>query len=123
MDILIARRALEKEAAFQAALNATPEDITKLHDIISAQYKGMQLNENYADLSTAFHREVIKIARAPILKNLYELLGLSVQWQDFFIGTFKMYNQPLNVSHENIFKAIKKHVPFGLRRRTRPSPY
>lgn len=108
-DILIARRALEREAAYQAALNATDEDIKRLEDIIRAQYEGMEKNENYANLSTAFHREVMVIADAPILKSLYELIGLSVQWQDFFIGTFKMYNQPLNVSHEKILAAIKEH--------------
>lgn len=111
LDILIARRALEREAAYQAALNATPEDIARLEDIIRAQYLGMERNESYSDLSTGFHREIMSIARAPLLKSLYELIGLSVQWQDFFIGTFKLYNQPLNASHEKIFHAIRDHNP------------
>ena len=108
-DVLIARRALEREAAFLAAQKATADDIKKLENIIHAQYEGMERNENYANLSTAFHREVMNIAAAPILKSLYELIGLSVQWQDFFIGTFKMYNQPLNVSHEKVLGAIREH--------------
>jgi GntR family L-lactate dehydrogenase operon transcriptional regulator len=110
-DILVARRALEREAAFQAALNADPDEIAELQSIISAQYDCMRNNENYADMSNAFHRKIIEISHAPALKNLYELIGLSVQWQDFFIDTFKMYNQPLNVPHEKIFLAIKDHDP------------
>jgi len=111
LDILIARRALEREAAYQAALKATPEDIKSLEDIVKAQYMGMERNESYSDLSTGFHREIIRIARAPLLKNLYEFIGLSVQWQDFFIGTFKLYNHPLNASHEKIMLAIKERDP------------
>ena len=111
VDILTARRALEREAAYQAALKATPEDIAELEDIVRAQYSGMEKNENYADHSAAFHKTVIKMARSSILSNLYDLIGLSVQWQDFFIGTFKMYNQPVNVSHEKVLQAIKDHDP------------
>jgi len=110
-DILVARRALEREAAFQAALNADEDEIAQLSSIISIQYDHMRKNEKYADISTAFHRKIIDISHAPVLKNLYELIGLSVQWQDFFIDTFKMYNQPLNVLHEKIFLAIKDHDP------------
>lgn len=109
INILIARRALEREAAYQAALNATPQDIRRLENIVMAQYAGMEKNESYSDLSTGFHREIINIARAPLLKNLYEFIGLSVKWQDFFIGTFKLYKHPLNTSHEMILNAIKEH--------------
>ncbi len=111
LDILIARRALEREAAAQAALRATPADIRDLENIIRAQYEGMEKNEDYADLSTAFHRKILQVARSPLLQTLYEFIGLSVQWQGFFIGTFKMYNQPLNVSHEKILSAIKERDP------------
>ena len=54
---------------------------------------------------------ILKMARSSILSNLYDLIGLSVQWQDFFIGTFKMYNQPVNVSHEKVLQAIKDRDP------------
>ena len=71
----------------------------------------MEKNENYADHSAAFHKTVIKMARSSILSNLYDLIGLSVQWQDFFIGTFKMYNQPVNVSHEKSIAGDKRSRP------------
>lgn len=111
LDILIARRALEREAAYQAALKASSADIENLEGIVTAQYAGMEKNESYTDLSTGFHREIMRIARAPLLRSLYEFIGLSVQWQDFFIGTFKLYNHPLNASHEKIMLAIKDRDP------------
>lgn len=111
VDILIARRALEREAAYQAALNATEKEIDNLKKIISSQYKEMEKNKGYADLSSAFHREIVNISHIPIIGILYEFLGLTVQLQDFFIGTFKIFNEPLNVSHEKVFDAIRERNP------------
>lgn len=111
LDILVTRRALEREAAAQAAVKATPAEIEELERIVRLQYEGMEKNEDYADISTAFHKKILQIARCPLLQSLYEFIGLSVQWQHFFIGTFKMYNQPLNVSHEKILNAIKERDP------------
>lgn len=110
-DILVARRALEREAAAQAAIHATEGEIAELETIVRAQYEGMEKNEDYADLSTAFHKKILEVARCPLIKTLYEFIGLSVQWQGFFIGTFKMYNQPLNRSHEKILNAIRDRDP------------
>ena len=110
-DILTARKAIEREAAMQAALKATPEDIARLEEIIGQQYREMERKSYYADISADFHHEIIRIARMPLLKMMYEFIGLSVEWQIFFIETFRIYDTPLNVSHENILKAIKEGDP------------
>ena len=110
-DILTARKAIEREAAIQAALKATPEDIAKLEEVIEQQYREMERKSYYADISADSHREIMRIARIPLLKIMYEFIGLSVEWQIFFIETFRIYDTPLNVSHENILKAIKERAP------------
>ncbi|MDD4159755.1 MAG: FCD domain-containing protein [Synergistaceae bacterium] len=110
-DILAARRAIEREAAMHTALKATPEDIAILENIIKQQYKEMERKGYYADISVEFHREVIRIAGIPLLKILYEFIGLSVEWQNFFIETFRLSNTPLNIQHEKILAAIKKRDP------------
>ncbi len=110
-DILTARKAIEREAAMQAALKATPSDISRLEEIIEQQYREMGRKSYYADISADFHHEIIKIARMPLLRMMYEFIGLSVEWQIFFIETFKIYDTPLNVPHENILKAIKEGDP------------
>ncbi|NLX85348.1 MAG: FCD domain-containing protein [Synergistaceae bacterium] len=111
IDLLIARRALEREAAYQAALTATEKEINKLGKIISSQYEEMGKNKGYADLSSSFHQEIVNISHVPILRILYDFLGLTTQLQDFFIGTFKMFNEPLNISHEKVFEAIRNRDP------------
>ena len=111
LDILIARKAIEVEAAAQAAIRATLEDVSRLEEIIKAQYERMDRNEDYTTLSSSFHIEILRIAAVPLLQMLYEFIGLSVQWHGFFIGTFKMYNQPLNKSHEKIVDAIRARDP------------
>ncbi len=110
-DILTARKAIEREAAIQAALKATSDDIAALEEIIRQQYIEMGRKSYYADISAEFHQEIIRIARMPLLKMMYEFIGLSVEWQIFFIETFRIYDTPLNVSHENILKAIKERDP------------
>lgn len=111
LDVLIARKAIEVEAAAQAAMRATPKDVSRLEEIVKAQYEGMDKDEDYTALSSGFHSEILRIAAAPLLQTLYEFIGLSIQWHGFFIGTFKIYNQPLNKSHEKIVDAIRAKDP------------
>lgn len=111
LGILIARRSIEVEAAYRAAKNATDEDISAMDSIIQTQYTEMEKGEDYSDASASFHRAVLHAAKVPMLVTLYNFIGLSNQWQNFFIGTFKLYNTPMNVSHEEIYKAIRDRNP------------
>lgn len=110
-DIVTVRKAIEREAAMHAALKATPGDIARLEKIIEQQYREMERRSYYADISTEFHREIIRIARVPLLKIMYEFIGLSVEWHNFFIETFRISDTPLNITQEKIMEAIKKGDP------------
>ena len=110
-DILTVRKAIEREAVIQATLKAVPGDIDRLEKIIKQQYREMERKSYYADISAEFHREIIRIAKIPLLKIMYEFIGLSVEWQNFFIETFRMSDTPLNVTHEKILEAIKEGDP------------
>jgi hypothetical protein len=111
LNVLIARRAIEVEAAFRAAENATADDVEKLRAIIQRQFEEMELNRDYTEESANFHKAIIECAKVPMLSTLYNFIGLSNQWQNFFIGTFKLYNTPLNLPHVKIFEAIKAKRP------------
>lgn len=111
LGILVARRAIEVEAAYRAATRATADDIDAMDSIIKRQYVGMEQGKDYSDESASFHRAVLNAAKVPMLLTLYNFIGLSNQWQNFFIGTFKLYNTPMNVSHEEIFRAISERDP------------
>ena len=108
LGILTARRAIEVEASYRAALNATKEDIAKMDAIIRQQYLEMERDEDYSSESANFHRAVLDAAKVPLLVTLYNFIGLSNQWQHFFVGTFKLYNTPTNLPHEEILRAIEK---------------
>lgn len=111
LHILIARRAIEVEASYRAALNATTKDIMLLEQIVQKQYVGMEKGEDYSYESASFHRTVIAASKIPLLVTFYNFIGLSNQWQNFFIGTFKLYNTPMNQGHEQILDAIKNREP------------
>lgn len=110
-DILTVRKAIEREAVYRAAQNATPGDIAKLESIVENQYKEMKRRSYYADISADFHREVLRISNLPLLEIIYEFIGITVEWQNFFIETFRIFDTPLNVSHEKILDAIKEKDP------------
>lgn len=111
LGILIARKALECEAAYWAAINATEDDIREIDAIVRTQYRGMERGEDYAEESSSFHRSILRAAKVPLLETLYQFIGLSNQWQYFFIGTFKLYHTPLNLHHEEILNAIRERNP------------
>lgn len=111
LHILIVRRAIEIEASYRAAQNATEKEITLLEQIIQKQYVGMETGEDYSDESASFHRTIIAAAKIPLLVTFYNLIGLSNQWHNFFIGTFRLYNAPMNQEHERILYAIKNREP------------
>ncbi len=111
LGVLIARKAIECEAAYWAAVNATEEDIREIDAIVQMQYRGMERGEDYTEESSNFHRTVLRAAKVPLLETLYDFIGLSNQWQNFFIGTFKLYHTPLNLHHEEILNAIRARNP------------
>ncbi len=111
IDRLIARKAIEREAVYQATLNATDEELREIERIVDEQYENMRKNENYADMSARFHRAILKASRVPLLETLYDFIGISSQWQNFFVGTFKIYNTPLNISHDKILQLMKSRNP------------
>ena len=109
--VLVARRAIEVEGAFRAALNATSDEIENIGIIIKKQYEDMKSDKDYTDESTNFHTAILRASKIPMLETLYHFIGISTRWQNFFIGTFKLYNTPINLQHEMIFDAIKERNP------------
>jgi DNA-binding GntR family transcriptional regulator len=108
---LVVRKALEREAVYRATLNATDKELGEIEKIVAAQYEGMKKNEDYSELSARFHRSILRASGIPLLETMYDLIGITSNWQDFFVGTFKLYDTPVNVSHEKIVRAMKARDP------------
>ena len=108
---LVLRKALEREAAYRATLNASDRELEELEKIVEAQYEGMRKNEDYSELSAKFHRSILRASGIPLLETIYDFIGITSNWQDFFVGTFKLYDTPVNVSHEKVVQAMKERDP------------
>lgn len=108
---LVLRKALEREAVYRATLNASDSELEVLEKIVEAQYEGMKKNEDYSELSAKFHRCILKASGIPLLETIYDFIGITSNWQDFFVGTFKLYDTPVNVSHEKIVQAMRERDP------------
>ena len=108
VEVLIARRALEREAVIQATKNASEEELDELGGIIRTQYEMMERGEDYSVMSGNFHRAIIKMSHVPLLETMYNFIGMSTTWQSFFIGMFMMYDIPANLEHEKVFKAMRE---------------
>lgn len=111
VEVLIARRALEREAVIQATLNASEAELDELENIIRTQYEMMERGEDYAVMSGNFHRAIIRMSHVALLETMYNFIGMSTTWQSFFIGMFMMYDIPANLEHEKIFKAMRARDP------------
>ncbi len=111
IERLIARKALEREATYQATIKATEEELEEMEKIIQTQYDSMRKHEDYVDMSAKFHRAILKASKVPLLETLYDFIGITSKWQNFFVGTFRIYNTPLNVSHEKVLEAMKARDP------------
>jgi Transcriptional regulators len=111
-DVLIARRALEREATVQAVFKASAEDLARLEAIVRRQYDKMARGEEYTEESGGFHREILRIAHVPLLETMYDFIGLTTPWQNFFIGTMQVYKRSaINATHERILEAIAARDP------------
>ena len=111
MGVLVARRALEREAVRQATLNSSDKELDEIESIVQTQYKKMSQGEEYADASSDFHRNIFKISHVPLLETLYTFIVMSTTWQNFFIGMFNFYDIPANLAHEKILQAMKSRDP------------
>jgi GntR family L-lactate dehydrogenase operon transcriptional regulator len=111
IGVLIARRALEREAVIQATINANDDELLEIEDIIKKQYEKTQKNEDYAEISKSFHESIFRFSHVPLLETLHNFIGISTKWQRFFVGMFTTYNIPTNIDHERIFRAMKARDP------------
>ncbi|MDR1508621.1 MAG: FCD domain-containing protein, partial [Synergistaceae bacterium] len=109
--VLTARKALEREAVIQAALNATDDELNEIGNIVAMQYEMMRTGEDYAEVSSSFHRSIFRISHVPFLETVYNFIGRSTSWQRVFVGMFTMFGTPANVDHEKILDAMKDRNP------------
>lgn len=117
--VFYAREIIEGKTAAEAAINATPEDILKLQEILLDQQKAFS-NEEMEVYSTAnekFHFEIAKISRNPYLerycRHIFWRSNIYIFFFDKYYANKKLKNEEHFTPNEHlkIINAIKDGDP------------
>lgn len=73
-DVLVARRAIEAEAAALAAVNARERDLERLKGLIDEHRKVLASGESGTDQNTAFHRAIAVAGRNDVIVTALDVI-------------------------------------------------
>jgi len=110
VDVLIARRAIERELARLAAINLTPEIEREMKDIINNQ-KFLAANYSTAQQDALFHGLIAKAAGNKILETMLNIIRQDVELAPALEYIRKQVNSSIVVDHIKIMEAIIKKDP------------
>ncbi len=113
IDVLVARRAIERETARLAARVATPEEIETLRDLVSQQQEALRNRESVAPFDAAFHREIARISGNAILAAAVDLIRQDVKLGPAFEYARKKAASTLGSDHKAIIEALAAHDEDG----------
>lgn len=111
IDILIARRAIERETARFAALRATAEDIRAFKDILSLQEKQIRAGSDISGIDTLFHNLIARTSRNIVLEAAVDLIRQETDLAPAFAGIRKHMQNRSVQDHIRIYEAIASHLP------------
>jgi GntR family transcriptional repressor for pyruvate dehydrogenase complex len=116
IGLIEARSAIEPFLAEQAARRATPDNLKRMKECLERMKAGIGKMPPYLEAEVAFHDEITRAARSPILQAILESL------RDLLLeGRKKITSDqtgPNNLGfHTRIFEAIRKRSPALARRR------
>lgn len=108
IDILVARKAIEREIARLAALNATDEDIKELWQIQNLQKERIaHARGGAAEQDVAFHRVLAKASRNKVLEGAMNLIRQDAQLTPVLEYVRKEVHSIVSLDHANIARAIE----------------
>jgi GntR family L-lactate dehydrogenase operon transcriptional regulator len=111
IDILVARRVIEKETARLAALNATDLDIDHLKRIIERHNMHYLSGIGGAEEDIQFHRLIGKMAGNKVLMAAMDLIRQDGQMSPVFEHIRKHVNSTVVSDHRKILSAIASRKP------------
>ena len=111
IDLLIARRPVEIEAARIAAINATNADIEEMRSILDRYEEETRRGILSPCLDTQFHRKIALASKNQILVALLELLRKKQEDSVVFSIGRKKSGNICNPEHRWILDAIERHDP------------
>lgn len=108
IDILVARKAIEREIARLAAKNATDEEIKELWQIQNLQKERIShARGGAAEQDVAFHRVLAKASRNKVLEGAMNLIRQDAQLTPVLEYVRKEVHSEVSLDHANIAKAVE----------------
>ncbi|TAK22727.1 MAG: FCD domain-containing protein [Chloroflexota bacterium] len=111
LDVLVARRALERETARLAAERATPEDVERLEGAIREQRRLLETGGFAADADVKYHAFVAHAAHNRVLAAAIDLIRRDKQVTVLLEAMLRRTTHKWVVGHEKILDAIKRRAP------------
>lgn len=111
IDMLTARRAIERELARLASLNATEKEIKLLEAVLHEQEQLAGKNEMSAEQDLNFHRLIATAAKNKVLAAALDLIRQGRQMTDILEYIRKEVKGTLAVEHTRIMRAIINRDP------------
>jgi GntR family transcriptional repressor for pyruvate dehydrogenase complex len=107
IDIFFIRKIIEPEVAQLASMNATPEEIAELEEILEEQKKDVSDVKRLIQADSDFHTHLARMARNRVLERLflalYDLLGRT---RENYLQTEERMEKSLR-GHREILAAIR----------------
>jgi GntR family L-lactate dehydrogenase operon transcriptional regulator len=111
IDILVARRAIEKELARLAAQKATPEEVQEMWAIQRLQFEHASRSDGTAEQDVLFHRAIANASRNPVLISAIEMIRQDGQLTPVFEYIRKTVHSVISYDHAQVIMAIENHNP------------
>jgi len=111
LEILVARRAIEREMAALAAAARNKTDITSLRDILDRQNNLLANGKPMASTDPEFHEEVARISGNKVLQSAVKIIRRSGEGASFFEYIRTKVGSPVGTDHEAVFDAIAAGDP------------
>lgn len=113
IDILVARRAIERELARLAALFATDSEIRLMESVLLEQEQFTAQKQMTAEQDVKFHKLIALAAKNKVLAAAMDLIRHDGQLSPILEYIRTQVGGKLVVGHGQILKAIKEHDPDG----------
>jgi GntR family transcriptional repressor for pyruvate dehydrogenase complex len=111
VEVLIARRALERETARLAAERATEEDVALLEETVREQRAALKTGKVAADADVRFHALVAQTSRNRVLAAAIDLIRRDKQITLTLDQMLRRTTHKYAVGHEGIVAAIRARDP------------
>ena len=111
LDVLVARRAMERETARLAAEHATPEEIGQLETTIQEQRQELATRGIAADADVKFHVLLAEAGHNRVLGAAVELIRRDKRLAVLLEVILKQASHKWVVGHERILAAVKRRAP------------